>query len=783
MSEIKKETTKKESKPEMSPMLILGEHVIFPLTVKSVEFSETFNINTLKANDDISNKIVFTFRDPKGTIEVDNIKLCKYAVITNIISQTLTKGKTKGVFSGETIVEIKNVKNVKGGYVCDYKEVKIMDDSDGEKIGAINTLSSILKETQSEGITIIRDAVGRSPVELLETEKYNDIYEIVYNIGAIIPMSFENKLNYLKSTKITDLTALLAVDIKSLEKSVIIEEEIQAKIKQKLDEQQKDYYLKEKMNVLKQELDLDGESEMNKIKEDFENNPYPESVKKKALQEIDRYEATPTASAESGVIRNYIEWLHKLPWWQKSDDMIDLTLVREELDKNHFGIDKVKDRIVEYLAVKKKTNSLKSPIICLVGPPGVGKTSLAFSIAHAINRKFQKISMGGVKDESEIRGHRRTYVGALPGRFINAMKKAGVTNPLILIDEIDKMASDWKGDPTSAMLEVLDPEQNMRFNDNYIEEDYDLSDVMFIATANYMDGIPPELRDRLEIIQLSSYTEQEKTTIALEHLIPEIALEHNIEKDELKLSAKDLLFIIQRYTREAGVRELRRIISKLARKVVVKSFEKDYKNVKFSEEVIIELLGKPKFNHTRNLDENQVGVVTGLAYTQFGGDILPIEVNLVPGKGKLVLTGQLGDVMKESAQIALTYVKSIAEKHGIKKEVFVENDFHIHAPEGAVPKDGPSAGITITTALLSALTNKPISHHLGMTGEITLRGKVLPIGGLKEKSISAHRSGLKMILAPSENEKDLDEIPDEVKDKLEIVFVKEYSDVFAKAFK
>ncbi|MGL4382280.1 MAG: endopeptidase La, partial [Bacilli bacterium] len=466
----------------------------------------------------------------------------------------------------------------------------------------------------------------------------------------------------------------------------------------------------------------------------------------------------------------YIDWIMSLPWHEASLDEEDFNKVESILNNDHYGLEKVKERIMEYLAVVKVTKSLKAPIICLVGPPGVGKTSIAKSIARALNKEFVKVSLGGVKDESEIRGHRRTYLGAMPGRIIQGMKKAKVTNPVFLLDEIDKMSSDYKGDPSSAMLEVLDPEQNSMFSDHYLEESYDLSNVMFIATANYLGNIPVELRDRLEIIELSSYTEHEKVMIAKNHLVEKQAQVHGLKKSDLKLSDSILKFIIQRYTREAGVRQLERVIAKIARKVVVANLKEEPKTP-FTQDKIIAYLGKPIFNHSSKESKDEVGVVTGLAYTAFGGDILPVEVNYFKGKGRLVITGQLGDVMKESATIALDFVKANAKKYNINEDLFETIDIHLHVPEGAVPKDGPSAGVTMSTAIISALTNRKVNRNIGMTGEVTLRGNVLPIGGLKEKSISAHRSGLKKILVPKENEKDLEDIPNEVASQLDVVLI------------
>ena len=447
----------------------------------------------------------------------------------------------------------------------------------------------------------------------------------------------------------------------------------------------------------------------------------------------------------------------------------DLNLASQILDEDHYGLDKVKERILEYLAVKQMTNSLKSPILCLVGPPGVGKTSLAKSVARALDRKFVKVSLGGVKDEAEIRGHRKTYLGSMPGRIIQGMKKAGTLNPVFLIDEIDKMASDYKGDPSSAMLEVLDPEQNSMFSDHYIEEPYDLSDVLFIATANYRENIPPALYDRLEIIELSSYTEIEKLNIAKSHLINKQMEANGLKKGQFSISDDMLLFLIRHYTREAGVRSLERIIGTLCRKSVLDILKNNKKSVKITKKLIVTWLGHEKFEYGAKENKDQIGVVTGLAYTQFGGDILPIEVNYFDGKGKFIVTGQLGDVMKESSEIALDYVKSNAKKYNIDPKFFDTHDIHIHVPEGAVPKDGPSAGVTLTTALVSALTAHKVKSDIAMTGEVTLRGNVLPIGGLREKSVAAHRSGIKTIVIPKANVKDLEDVPESVKNDIKFI--------------
>ena len=598
-----------------------------------------------------------------------------------------------------------------------------------------------------------------------------------------LPISLDRKQAYLETLGANDRLEMLLADIEKEKKMGEVEKKINDTVKQRIDQGQKDYYLREKLNAIKEELGdvVEQDKDAEQIRKRLEENPYPENIKKKVKEELSRYEILPMASGETGVIKTYVDWLMDLPWWQETQDNQDLNQAQATLDADHYGLEKVKERILEYLAVKQMTNSLKAPILCLVGPPGVGKTSLARSVARALDRKFVKISLGGVRDEAEIRGHRRTYLGAMPGRIIQGMKKAGVVNPVFLIDEIDKMASDYKGDPSSAMLEVLDPEQNSFFSDHYIEEPYDLSKVLFIATANYLENIPPALRDRLEIIQLSSYTDVEKIHIAKEHLLPKQLKENGLQSSQLKISDDLLLYLIRYYTREAGVRQLERTIATICRKTVLAILKDNKKSIRLSKKLIHEWLGNEKVDYGHKEKKDQIGTVTGLAYTSFGGDILQIEANRFEGKGRLILTGQLGDVMKESANIALDYIKAHAKEYKIDPKLFETNDVHIHVPEGAVPKDGPSAGVTMTTALVSCFAEIPVKANLAMTGEVTLRGNVLPIGGLKEKSLAAYRSGITTILIPKENVRDLDEIPQEVKDAVDFIPVSSVKQVLKHA--
>lgn len=545
-----------------------------------------------------------------------------------------------------------------------------------------------------------------------------------------------------------------------------LEKKIGQRVKTSMEKTQKEYYLREQMKAIQLELgDKEGKTgEVEELTKRIMAANMPEHVEKTALKELDRYEKIPQSAAESAVIRNYLEWLVTLPWSEATEDDLDVLKAENVLNRDHYGLEKVKERVLEFLAVRQLTQSLRGPILCLGGPPGVGKTSLVRSIAESLGRNFVRISLGGVRDESEIRGHRRTYVGAMPGRIIQGMKKAGTVNPVFLLDEIDKMSSDFRGDPSSALLEVLDPEQNHNFSDHYIEETYDLSNVMFIATANDLSAIPGPLRDRMEIISIAGYTEVEKINIARDHLFPKQVKENGLSRGQLRLKEEAIRDIVRYYTREAGVRSLERQMAAICRKAAKKIVSGEKKRITVTDKNLQEYLGKHIFRYGQADTEDQIGVANGLAYTSVGGDTLQIEVSLSPGKGKLILTGKLGDVMKESAQAAFSYVRSKTNELGIKADFHEHHDIHIHVPEGAVPKDGPSAGITMATALISALTGRAVRRDVGMTGEITLRGRVLPIGGVKEKSLGAHRAGLTTIILPKDNEKDIDDVPESIRE-------------------
>lgn len=698
------------------------------------------------------------------------------------------------LYSFGTLCQIRHIRRMDGYLRVKFKglqRVKLHTIiNDDEMMSVTAEVVQDIEQDHLEEVALVRkiarqfeeiEAVSQNiPKEMInELAKGVSAARLSDQIAQIFPFSIEKRQTILETFGVNDRLILILQEMESEKELSVIENKINDKVKNRIEENQKEYYLREKMRAIKEELGdvAEADKDADEIRKRLDENPYPENIKKKVKEELSRYEMLPAASGETGVIKTYIDWVMDLPWWQESKDNENLQEASDILDADHYGLEKVKERILEYLAVKQMTNSLRAPIICLVGPPGVGKTSLAKSVAKALNRKFVKISLGGVKDESEIRGHRRTYLGSMPGRFIQAMKKAGTINPVFLIDEIDKMASDYKGDPASAMLEVLDPEQNAMFSDHYIEETYDLSKVMFIATANYLENIPNALRDRLEIIELSSYTELEKIEIAKRHLVPKQMNENGLKSSQLKIEDDMISYLIRYYTRESGVRQLERVIATVCRKSVLAILKDGKRSIKVTKKLINTWLGHEKFEYGKREKKNQVGTVTGLAYTSFGGDVLQIEVTQFEGKGKLVITGQLGDVMKESASIAYDYVRANAKKFKIKPEVFDKTDVHIHVPEGAVPKDGPSAGVTLTTALVSLFTGTPVKADLAMTGEVTLRGNVLPIGGLKEKSMAAHRCGISTIVIPKANVKDLDDVPQAVKDAVTFIPAEKISQV------
>ena len=625
--------------------------------------------------------------------------------------------------------------------------------------------------------------VGKISKELIrQIDQYEDFEKLIDYVTNNLPVSYELKQQVLEAEDINDRYQVIVSLLLSQVEVISIKNELQKKVKVRVDKHQKEYVLREQLGVIREELGENADSEADEYEKKLSELDAPDYVKEKTKKEIKRFRNMSSSSSESTVERGYIETVLELPWNKMSVDNKDLDHAAQVLDDDHYGLKDVKERILEFLAVRNLTSKGESPIICLVGPPGTGKTSIARSIASALEKKYVRISLGGVRDEAEIRGHRKTYIGAMPGRIVNGLRQAGVSNPLMLLDEIDKVSSDYKGDTSAALLEVLDSEQNCRFRDHYIEMPVDLSEVLFIATANEVSGIPKPLLDRMELIEVSSYTENEKFHIAKEHLVEKQKSKNGIKKEQLTITDSALKDIIRLYTREAGVRSLERTIGKLCRKAAREIFKDSEAAVKVTKTNLKTYLGNPKYSPEKKNDHAEVGIVRGLAWTSVGGVTLEVEVNVLPGKGELVLTGKLGDVMKESAQAALSYVRSISEGYGIDADFYTKHDIHIHIPEGAVPKDGPSAGITMATAMLSAITDRAVRADVAMTGEITLRGRVLPIGGLKEKLLAAKVIGIKTVCIPKDNEKDLEEISKEITDGMEIVPVEKFSQVEKIAF-
>ena len=611
-----------------------------------------------------------------------------------------------------------------------------------------------------------------------QMQEISSLEKLLDYIGSNLPVGYEQKQRILEAESLQERYETLMIIILNEINVIQIKTEFQTKVKEKVDKNQKEYILREQLKLIREELGEDSTvSEADHYLEDAKKLKADKEVKEKLKKEIERFKNVSSNSSESAVIRGYIETILELPWNKASKDNKNLEDAERILNEDHYGMEKVKERMLEFLAVRNLTKKGDSPIICLVGPPGTGKTSIARSVARALDKKYVRISLGGVRDEAEIRGHRKTYVGAMPGRIANGLKNAGVKNPLMLLDEIDKISSDYKGDTASALLEVLDSEQNSRFRDHYVELPLDLSEVLFIATANSLQGIQKPLLDRMEIIEVSSYTENEKAHIAKEHLIAKQMKKNGLKERQLSISERALEKLIRGYTREAGVRNLERKIGEICRKAAREIYQKEKKTVKITEGNLEKFLGKEKYNYDLINEMDEIGIVRGLAWTSVGGDTLQIEVNIMPGKGEFQLTGQLGDVMKESAKAGISYIRSVSEKYQIDKEFFKEYDIHIHIPEGAVPKDGPSAGITMATAMLSAITKRKVRKDVAMTGEITLRGRVLPIGGLKEKILAAKNAGIKTICVPKKNEPDVGEIAQEIKKGLEIVFVENMEQV------
>lgn len=756
------------------PVLLLKNMVLFPYNEIRLEFDNDIDKKLLSlAESCYENRIIIV--NPKDTLETspEIDELPSYGIVGKIkLKLDMPNGKTRIILLGENRIKIYAYSKDDGIYEALYSNAPLEEMSEKEEIAYIRALNKHIDVYVKE-IPYISNTI------LAQTAGINSIERLTDIVVLYLPINFERKQEYLKEFSSTSRVKMILDDINRDIEIMRLEQKIEASVTTRLEQTQKEFVLREKIKAIKEELGEEEQNEIDNLKNKINNLECPKKVKEKLLVELNKYSMSNFSSPETGMIRNYIDWLINLPWSKYTDDRKDLNKVREILDSTHYGLDNVKDRVIEYLAVKQNTNNLRSPIICLVGPPGIGKTTFAKNIAKSLNRKFTKISVGGINDEAEIIGHRRAYIGAAPGLIIQGMKKAGTKNPVFIIDEIDKMTKDIKGDPASSLLEVLDKEQNKYFVDHYIEEEFDLSSVMFIATANYLSQIPEELRDRLEIIELSSYTEFEKLDIAKKHLIVDQSKEHGLKLGQVTFEDDAILSLIRNYTKESGVRELDRLIATIMRKIVKKIVvDKSKEKYVINSDSLEKYLGVKKYLYNDNNDNMQIGIVNGLAYTMYGGDILPIETTLFKGKEELILTGSLGEVMQESAKIALDYIKSNAEQFDIDLNILEEKSIHIHVPEGAIQKEGPSAGVALTTALISLFSNKPISSKISMTGEITLTGKVLPIGGLKEKVIGAYRARITKIFIPRENEKDLKEIDDNIKEKIEFVLVNNYKDIY-----
>lgn len=749
------------------PLLITRGMVLFPNQIQPIEAGRPFSVVAIdEAHRNYNDLILVVSQKSPEVDEPTREDFYSFGVLGRISNLQVNKKYSRLRIMPLSRVSLSDITNDGTTWMASGT---VLQDIAGDHKTEVALVRSIISNLENMQVV-----TNRLPKELInQLSKGVSAADITDMLANLLPMTIEQKQKVLETLDLNDRLKLVLEAINEEKEISDIDKHLQEEVRKSAEKNQREYFLREKLKAIKAELGEGGEADdSDSLLDRLEKGEYPEFVKTKIKAELRRAEMMPQASLEASLIKSYVETLLDVPWWQKTADNDDLINVQTILDEDHYGLDKVKKRIVEYLAVKKMTGNLKAPILCFYGPPGVGKTSLGKSIARALGRKFFKASLGGISDEAEIRGHRRTYVGAMPGRIVNGMKKSGVINPVFLLDEIDKLGSSYKGDPANALLEVLDPEQNFAFNDNYLEEPYDLSNVLFIGTANYLEDVPAPLRDRLELIEVNSYTELEKIEIAKRHLIAKQLLANGLTKEQISFTKDALQTMIQLYTREAGVRELERKIASICRKVVVDLLTSpDITKVKITPTEVRKYLGVELYDNTKKEKTAQVGVVTGLAYTPYGGDILPIEVNHFPGSGKLVLTGKLGEVMKESATIALDYIQANAHKYEIDSKLFKDRDIHIHVPEGAVPKDGPSAGVAMTVAIISAMTGKAVNSDVAMTGEVTLRGNVLPIGGLREKTLAALRSGIKTVLIPDENKKSVAELSKEVTSKLKIIYM------------
>ena len=753
------------------PLLPLRDIVIFPSIVVPLFVGREKSIKALQEAMKTDKSIILVAQKNSEIDDPSDKDLFSFGCLSKVLQLLkLPDGTVKVLVEGQKRVKIKNTSNDANFLKCDVEiaeDINVSKDLDIYAQGLVKKFEKLIvlnKKDFNENLNTIKNS--------------KDAKIIADNIASNLNIKIFQKQEILE---IRDLRKRLEkiYEIVNKETSVIsVEKKIRGRVKNQMEKTQREYYLNEQLKAIQKELgEIDeGKDELTSMSRAISDAKMPKLAKEKCLSELKKLKSMSPMSAEATVVRNYLDWMTELPWSNKSKINTDLNNAQKILDEDHYGLEKVKERIIEFLAVQKRIQRMKGPILCLVGPPGVGKTSLGKSIAKATNRKFIRISLGGIRDEAEIRGHRRTYIGSLPGKIIQMMKKAGSRNPLFLLDEIDKVGNDYRGDPSSALLEALDPEQNKEFNDHYLEVDYDLSDVMFVTTANTLNILPP-LLDRMEVIRISGYTEDEKVNISQKYLIPKQSKNNGLKKDEWKLNEDVNRKIIRNYTRESGVRNLEREIAKIARKLVKKIDAKEKVNTSLSEKELSNFLGVQKFKYGEIEEENRIGVVTGLAWTEVGGEILKIESAVMPGKGKMQITGKLGEVMQESVKAAKSYIRSKSLEFGIIPPIFDKKDFHIHVPEGATPKDGPSAGIAMVTSIVSAITEIPVDKKVAMTGEVTLRGLVLPIGGLKEKLLAAHRAGIEKVLIPIDNKKDLAEVPDSIKKNMEIIAVKNVDEV------
>lgn len=770
--------SKKDIKTRQMPLLPLRGLTVFPYMVLHFDVGRQKSISALE-DAMVNNQDIFLVTQKEPEVEEpDKDSLFTVGTVSKIKQLLKLPGDTirvlvEGINRGRIVEFLDNDK---------FFEVLIEEQPDQEDSDPLEE-EALMRTVMDAFEEFIKLSNKISPDTLVSVNTVDDIGQFADIVAANVLVKNSNKQEILEAFRPMERLQILHEFLENEIQILRIEKKINLRVKKQIDKVQREYYLREQMKAIQKEL---GESDsISSDVEDYnkriEKASLPEEVHEKAVSELERFSRTPLTSPESSIIRTYLDWVLDLPWNHETKDNHNLKSAARILDQDHYGLDKVKERVMEYLAVLQLTQNMKGPILCFVGPPGVGKTSIAKSIARALGRNFVRMSLGGVRDEAEIRGHRRTYVGSIPGTIISSIKQAGSKNPVFLLDEIDKMSGDFRGDPASAMLEVLDPEQNFTFRDHYLELAYDLSKVMFLTTANTLDTIPRPLLDRMEVIRIAGYTEEEKTNIALKYLIPKQLEEHGLKRGNIIFPEQTIRSIINHYTREAGVRDLERQIAAICRKGVRFLLEAGRKRIRITPKNLHEYLGIPRFSFNKANQKDEVGLVTGLAWTAVGGDTLYIEVTPMVGTGKLVLTGQLGDVMKESARAGLSYIRSKAKDFDIDPDFYNNTDIHIHIPEGAIPKDGPSAGITIATAIISALTETPVRRDIAMTGEITLRGRVLPIGGLKEKILAAHRAGIAKVIIPDENTKDLEEIPDNIKEEIEIVAVQNMDEILEHA--